>query len=413
MGFSAPAIAVIPFDNLSDADDPDLFAAGLVEDLTTRLARFGSFPVIARNSAFEIAARAQGLPLDIAEVGEELGARYVVEGSVRRVEDRVRITAQLIDSLSGRHVWAESYDEPYRELLALQENISRSIAAALVSNLEDFEGREAAGQDPEDLGAWSNTQRGWWHYYRETREDNAEARRFFERAIEQEPTWAQPHAGLALTHYKDRAHLWSESPGRSLDGLIDAAQRAVALGASDNAAHHALGHAYAMSGRTGRMIGAFTRGVELNPSDAMANNCLGAHLGQVGKTDEAVEHLNRALALSPQDPRAGTFLFNLASAHFAAGNYEAALERAEASLARMPSANAYQVAAASLAHLGRLDEARDALGELVRLRPDGTPEAIRHYYAVAKPDLVERMVEGLMLAGWDPPDTAAKVYPTM
>ncbi len=412
-GFTAPAIAVLPFDNLSDGTDPELFAAGLVEDLTTRLARWGRFPVIARNSVFEVASRTPGVPLDVAGVGEELGARYVVEGSVRRVDDQVRITVQLIDAETGHHVWAEHYDEPYESLLSLQEAMSRSVAAALVSSLDEFEARQALQEDPESLDAWRNTQRGWWLYYRETPEDNAEARRFFERAIEQEPLWAPPHAGLALTHYKDRAHLWSASPGRSLDGLIASAERAVALGSGEPAAHHALGHAYAMSGKTSRMIGAFARGVELNPSDAMANNCLGAHLGHVGELDRAVEHLTRALALSPRDPRSATFLFNLASAHFATERYEEALRWAEASLARRPNANASQVAAASLALLGRLDEARDALVELLRLRPELSPAAIAHYYAVADPDLAIRLVEGLELAGWDPPEAVGKVFPQM
>jgi len=412
-GFAAPAIAVLPFDDLSNDRDQDLFAAGLVEDLTTRLARWGDFPVIARNSVFEIASRTPSVPLDIEEVGRQLGARYVVEGSVRLVDEQVRITVQLIDALSGRHVWANAYDRPYQELLALQEEISRSVASTMVSSLADFEGREARQRDPEDLDAWSNTQRGWWHFYRETREDNAVARSFFERAIEQEPLWGKPHAGLALTHYKDRAHLWTRFPGLSLDSLIASAERAVALDETDAAAHHALGHAYAMSGKTSRMIGAFERGVELNPSDAMANNCLGAHLGLVGDLDRAVEHLNRAVALSPQDPRSATFLFNLASAHFAAGRYADALEWAEKSLSQQPGANASEIAVASLALLGRIDEARDALGELLRLRPDLSPAAVKQFYKAANPDLAARLIEGLELAGWDPPKDVGGVYPQM
>jgi adenylate cyclase len=412
-GFAAPAIAVLPFDNLSDDRDQDLFAAGLVEDLTTRLARWGDFPVIARNSVFVIASRTPGLPFDVPEIGRQLGARYVVEGSVRRVDDQVRINVQLIDSLSGRHVWANTYDQPYQELLALQEKISRSIASTMVPNLANFEGRQAMQRDPEDLDAWSNTQRGWWHYYRETRDDNAKARTFFERAIEQEPLWGQPHSGVALTHYKDRAYLWTGSPGLSLDSLIASAGRAVALDGTEPLAHHALGHAYAMSGLTGRMIGAFARGVELNPSDAMANNCLGAHLGHVGELDRAVQHLNRALALSPRDPRAATFLFNLGSAHFAAGRYAEALAWAERSLSRQPGGNAYQIAVASLALLGGTDEAQGALGELLRLRPDLSPAAIKQFYRAADPDLATRLIQGLELAGWDPPADDGGVYPQM
>ena len=404
-GFGAPAIAVLPFDNLGDDADRDLFAAGLVEDLTTRLASWGDFPVIARNSVFEIASRNPGRPLDITEVGRELGARYVVEGSVRRADDQLRVTVQLIDALSGHHVWAKSYDQTYQELLALQDEISRSIASTLVSSLTDFEGREALRRAPDDLDAWSNTQRGLWHYYRETREDNAKARAFFERAIEQEPLWGRPHAGLALTHYKDRAHLWTGLPRLSMDALIASAQRAVTLDEMDAVAHHALGHAYAMSGRTDRMIGAFARGVELNPSDAMANNCLGAHLGYIGELDRAVEHLNRARALSPLDPRMAAFLFNLASAYFAVERYADALEWSERSLSQRPAADAYQIAVASLALLGRIEEAQAPLAELLRLRPDLSPRAIEQFYAAADPELPMRLIEGLELAGWELPET--------
>ncbi|MCZ6784161.1 MAG: tetratricopeptide repeat protein [Proteobacteria bacterium] len=404
-GFAAPAIAVLPFDNLSDNSDHDLFAAGLVEDLTARLASWREFPVIARNSVFEVAARNEGAPLDVAAVGEELGARYVVEGSVRRDGDTLRVVVQLIDALSGSHVWAQTYDQKYESLLKVQDDISRSIASALVPRLAQFEGTQARHRDPESLDAWSNAQRGWWHFYRETREDNAMARAFFERAIEQEPIWTQPYAGVALTHYKDRAHLWTPFPDLSLDALILSAERAVALDPLDAAAHHALGHAYSMSGKTDRMIAAFARGTELNPSDAMANNCLGAHLGLIGEVDRAVEHLHRARALSPQDPRMVTFLFNLATAYFAVERYEDALEWAEKSLSQQPGADAYQIAVASLVPLGRIDEAQAALQELLRLRPDLSPAAIQQFYTVAEPGLAARLIKGLELAGWEPRET--------
>ena len=409
-GFVAPAIAVLPFDNMSDDTDQELFAAGLVEDLTTRLASWREFPVIARNSVFEVAARNAGAPLDVADVGAELGARYVVEGSVRRQGDRLRVVVQLIDALTGHHVWAQTYDQTYGNLLDLQDDISRAIASAMVPRLAQFEGRQALQQEPEDLDAWRNTQRGWWHYYRETREDNAEARAFFERAIEQEPRWGQPHAGLALTHYKDRAHLWTRFPGLSLDALIVSAERAVALDAMDASAHHAMDHAYAMSGKTDRMLAAFAQGVELNPSDAMANNCFGAHLGQVGDVDRAVEHLNRARALSPRDPRTGTFLFNLSVAYFAVEEYAPALDWAERSLSQLPGPDAYQIVAASLALLGRFEGAQASLEELLRLSPDLSPAAVGHLYSAGKPDLAERLIEGLKLAGWKPAETDGGVF---
>ncbi len=411
-GFSGPAIAVFPFENLSGDPEQDLLARGLVEDLTTRLARWRHFPIMGRSSIVEIATREPDARFNVG-LGAELGADYFVEGSVRRSSDVLRISAKLVEVRSGRHVWSGAYDRPYASLLEIQDEISQAIAATLVSNLDELEARLASRSNPEDLDAWGNTQRGWWHFYRETPEDNKLAREFFERAIAQDGSWGQPHAGVSLTHYKDRAHLWTDNPGRSLDRMISSAQRAIELDGTDAAAHHALGHAYSMSGLTGRMIGAFSRSVELNPSDPMANNCLGAHLGHVGELDQAVDHLRRALALSPQDPRAALFLFNLASAYFGAGEYPKALDWAERSLTRQPSANAYQIVAASLAHLGRIEEAESALAELTRLRPGLSPAAIRHYYAAADPGHAARLIEGLQLAGWVPPEDDKGVYPQM
>ncbi len=410
-GFSGPAIAVLPFHNLSGDPEQDLLARGLVEDLTTRLARWRHFPVIGRNSIVEFAT--QEPERHAGAVREQLGADYFVEGSIRRAADVVRITAKLVEVRSRSHVWAETYDRPYGALLAIQDEISQAIAATLISNLGELEGRRASLQNPEDLDAWSNTQRGWWHFYRETPEDNALAREFFERAIEQDPSWGQPHAGVSLTHYKDRAHLWSDAPGQSLDRLVAFARRAVEIDGNDASAHHALGHAYAMSGLTGRMIGAFARSVEINPSDPMANNCLGAHLGHVGETDRAIGHLRRALDLSPQDPRAPLFLTNLASAYFSAGEYEGALKWAEKSIARQPGTNAYQILVASLAYLNRLEDAETALVELTRLYPNLSPAAIRQYYAAARPEHATRVIEGLKLAGWIPPKDSGGVYPQM
>ena len=400
-GFSAPALAVLPFDNLSGDPTQDLFVAGLTEDLTTRLASWRRLPVIARNSAFKVSG--QERETDAAKAGADLGARYVVVGSVRSAGERVRVSVQLVDATTGQQVWAERYDREFAEILAMQDEITTSIVAAMQPSLLEFESDRAMHQDPDNLDAWSSAQRGWWHFNQENREDNALARDFFERAIEQDPRWGWPHAGLALTHFKDASRGWTDSPNRSIHQLVRAAERAVALDDRDASAHHALGHAYSMSGRSDKMIAAFELGAELNPSDAMANKCLGAHLAIVGRSEAALRHLERAMAISPRDPWMFAILRDVSWAHFAARDYEAALAWAERSIRQRPNPPAYQIAVASLAYLNRRDEAQRTLEELLRLQPDLSREGLQQFFASADPDFPRRLIRGLKEAGWEPP----------
>ncbi len=395
-----PAIAVLPFDDLNDDPEQALFAQGLAEDLTTRLASWRGFPVIARNSSFEVARQYQGTGVDIARAGEALGARYIVEGSVRRASDRVRISVQLIDATTGHHIWADTYDRQFSEILRLQDEISTSIVGAMHPNLLLFESERAMHQDPDDLGAWSNSQRGWWHLNQETQEGNARAQALFERAIELEPRWGWPHAGLALVHFKALSNGWTASPETAVADLLRSAETAVALDDGDPFGHHALGHAYAMSGQSDRMIGAFELSAELNPSDATASKCLGAHLAFVGQSEEAIEHLDRALSISPRDPRTYTFLLSMSWAHFSAGRYAEALEWAEKSIQQRPNAAAYQVAAASYTHLGKERDARASVADMLRLQPDLSFDGLRQFFAAANSDFVERMFDGLRKAGF-------------
>ncbi len=387
-----PAIAVLPFDNLSGDPEQSVFAAGLAEDLITRLASWRSFPVIARGSSFN-----PDLPQDRQQAGRELGARYVVEGSVREAGERVRIVVQVIDATTGRNVWVNQYDRDFNDILALQDEISEAIVGAMNPALLEFEADRAMRQDPDNLDAWNTAMRGWWHFNQETRDDLAQAVELFERAIELDPQWGSAYAGLALAHFRWLA--WSDSPEQTVQELLGAAERAVALDESDAVAHHALGHAFAMTGQTDKMIGAFARGVELNPSDAMANFCHGAHLAWVGRTEEAIETLTHAMSISPRDLRAWGFQVGMSWAHFAARDYEQALEWAHKSIQRRPNPMGYQVAAASSAHLGQLDQAQSSLRELLRLQPDLSIVGLEQFFMPADPDFRERLIDGLRKAG--------------
>ncbi len=413
-----PAVAVLPFDNLSGDPEQAFFADGLAEDLTTRLASWRSFPVIARNSSFAVARPHEGEAVDVTRAGEQLGARYVVEGSVRRRADRVRVTVQLIDATTGHLVWAVQYDRDFSDILMLQDEISKAIVGAMYPSLLQFESERSMHRDPDDLDAWSNAQRGWWHFNQETAEDNAQAQVFFERAIELDSLWGWPYAGLALVHFKAIAHGWTNALEQAITELLNAAERAVALDDKDAFGHHALGHAYSMSGQPDKMISAFELGTKLNPNDAMATKCFGAHLALVGRSEEAIEHLNRAMAISPRDPWAYRMLVDMSRAHFAAERYEDALLWAMKSIQQRPNSDAYQVAAASAAHLDRLYEARAAVDDLLRLQPDFSLDGLRQSFAAANPDFVYHMIDGLRKAGvtrerrW-PPGGPSKRQPSM
>ncbi len=387
-----PAIAVLPFENLSGDPEQSIFADGLAEDLITRLGSWRSFPVIARASSFN-----PDLPKDIKQAGLELHAQYVVAGSVRKAQDRIRINVQLIDTASGRNVWANQYDRDFSDVLALQDEITETIIGEVNPDLLQFESELAMHEDSANLDAWTTAMQGWWHFNQRTPENMAKAVELFERAVELDPQFGYAYAGLARAHYWE---LGPDSPERTVGEILAAAESAVALDEFGAEAHHALGHAFAVTGQTDRMIGAFALGVELNPSNAQANTCYGAHLAWVGRGEEAIEALTRAMSISPRDPWAFSYRTSMAWAYFAIQDYEHALEWAEEGIERRPNRRAYQVAVASLGQLGQLDRAETSLRELLRLQPDLSVAGLELMFAPANRDFVDRLLEGLRKAGW-------------
>jgi Tfp pilus assembly protein PilF len=324
-----------------------------------------------------------------------------VEGSVREAGDQVRIVVQLIDATTGHHVWAEQYDRDLGDFWALQDEISEAVVGAMNPALLHSEMERAMREDPGSLDAWNAAMRGWWHFDQFTAEDMAEARELFGRAIELDPQWGYAYAGLALSHFYELSFGWTDSPERAVEVLLEAAQKAVTLDELGAESHHALGHAFSVTGQADRMIGAFKEGVELNPSHHLANNCYGYHLAWVGRPEEAIEYITRAMSLSPRDPMAFAPRLAMSWAHFAAADYEQAVEWAEKSIQRAPHVPfAYLVAAASAAHLGDLDRAQRTLQEVSRLRPI-TLQRIEAGYRVATPDFRERLIDGLRKAGWN------------
>lgn len=395
---AVPAIAVLPFRNLSGDPRHDMFIAGLAEDLTTRLATWRSFPVIARNSAFD-----PNLPSDLREVGRILNAGYLVEGSVREVGENLRIVVQVVEATSGTHVWAEQYDRSLEDVVRMQDEITEAIVAALNPALLQAETERASYPASNNLDAWTVALRGWWHLNRDTEQDLTLARELFEQAIALDPQWDWPYASLVHVYVNELFHGYAAEPDAAVAAAIGAAEQAIALDDRDPFAHHAMGHAYALAGQDQKSLDSFAHGIELNPSDAIANFCYGSQLAYMQQIEPAIEKFQRAMSLSPRDPWMHHFRLGMAYAYFAAADYEHAADWARQSIQRQPQPDAYVLAAASASYLGQVEAAQVSLRELRRLQPGIRLADIEQGFEAigATPELIARLSTGLRSAGMD------------
>ena len=397
-GFAGrPAIAVLAFDNLSGDPEQEYFADAIVDELITRLQAWRWYPVIARNSSFVY----RGKATDVKQISAELGVRYVVEGSVRKVEDRVRVNAQLIDATTGHHVWAELYDRELRDLFAVQDEITEAIVTSINPEIRQHETRRALRADPEDLDAWESAHRAQWHSRKETREDNLVARALYERAVELDPQFVWPLFGIEMTHWFDMQNQWTDSPQRSVAEMVRMGKSAVALDPGDPIAQVARTLAYMVEGEGEKAIASAKLAIELDPSSVLGHLCAGLHLATMGRPDEGIPYLEDALRLNPTAPSRWALQLDLALAHFVAGHYEEAVHWNRRGLELRPDlARGYVGLAASYAQLGELDEARAALAKALELDPEFSLDRLQWtFLSPVDPDFVERVVDGLRKAG--------------
>ncbi len=391
-----PSIAVLPFDNLSGDPDQEYFADGIAEDIITGLSRNRGFFVIARNSSFTYKGRA----VDIRQVARELGVRYVLEGSVRKAGNRVRITAQLIDATTGSHVWADRYDRDLADIFAVQDEITQTVVATVAPELLSAEIQRAQRKAPENLDAWDCVMRSFWHLARTTEDDNAKARQLARQAIELDPGAAAGFSALAVTHVMDSVYGWGESAAQSVMDSLAAAQQAVALDNRDALAQAFLGLANVMLKRHDDGIRRLETAIEIDPNLAIAHSILGLGLALSGKSEEAAAHLNEALRLSPRDPFKFLWLFQRGVAAFVGTDYEEATEWAREAIDENPRfPSGHRLLATSLGQLGRLPEARVALDEFLHLVPDATIESIKVQTPWKHTADLERWADGLRKAG--------------
>lgn len=391
-----PSIAVLPFDNLGADPEDGHFADGLAEDLITELSRFRELFVIARNSTFAF----RGAAVDVQDVGRRLGVQYVVEGSLRRTGRRVRVTAQLIDAATGRHVWAERYDRDLDDVFAAQDELAAAIVAAIAPAV-DAHGRERARRvAPARMGAWETLQRGLWHVYRYTPEDNREAIGHFERAIAMDPDFASAHAALGYAHYV--GCMWgfaTDLPAAARTALASAS-RAAALDGRDAFARSVNARALMLVGNVQAAIAEATAAVELNVNLAAAHYALGFALAVGGRGDDALAAVDRAIRLSPYDPLMHAFLTLRSAILIVLGRHEEGLATA-LDAQRQPSCTAWGwlQAAAALANLGRLDEARASVARAREMKPDASMRWVRALFAGGDRDSLKRFLDGLERAG--------------
>jgi len=400
-----PSIAVLPFTNLGGDPQQEYFADGIAEDLITALSCIRWLFVTARNSTFAY----KGQSPDVRRVGKDLGVHYVVEGSVRKGGERVRITAQLVDAATGNHIWAEHYDRNLSDIFALQDEISETMVAALQGEVGEFERERAHRKPPESLDAWESYQRGMWHLWRYNAKDMAEARRLFQRAADLDPHFAQAVAALGFTLFVDVILAFTNTPLETLEQALRFANQAVALDDKEAMAHHTFGRVQTLRGEYDAAIAELRTAIDLNPSSAMAHNGLGMAFWLTGQLDEAISEYDTAIRLSPRGPGAWGFYNLRAQARFFMGDYEAAVEDARSAIMR-PSAkfHPHPVLASALALLDRREEAKIALDKLLEIKPDFSPNDIFSAFSPLNPEALrprfKTWIDGLRKAGLDIPD---------
>ncbi len=389
-----PAIAVLPFEARGTDPDQALLADGIAEDAIARLSAFRLFPVISRSSTFTY----KGKRVDARQVSRELGARYVVEGSVQEIGDRVRVGVQLIDGVQGVQVTSDRWERERGDVLALQDDIVAMIAGALEPALARAERQRAQRKPVPQLDAWESFQRArWLAFGLRSADDVREAVLLYARARELDPSFATAAALEALARFTLITYLWEPDPERAAVEVLRIAEIGLALDEEDPSVQAALGYACGINGDHAREIAAFERAIELNPSLTIAYDGLAGALS-TERPDDAIRISEKAIRLSPRDPHMYFLVHRIAVAHLMAGRYAEAIARDEEALRlRADQPQIYRVLAAAYGYLGRSPEARAALDRMRRVAPQFTLEGFRRANSAA---LVERCLEGWRRAGW-------------
>jgi len=400
-----PSIAVMPFTNMSGEPEQEYFSDGVTEDIITALSRLRWFFVIARNSTFVY----KGQAADLRQVGRDLGVRYILEGSVRKNGQQVRITGQLTDAVAAHHIWADRYDRELDDIFAVQDEITASVTAAIEPELLAAEGLRAETRSIDDLDAWDLVARALAHFWKLTSGHSESAIAILRQAVDRHPDYAPAHSLLAFALLV-AAHMgWVPPANNGETGWVSLgnhrelaeslAHRAYELDENDPWAHMALGYLAFTARQTDEALRHFRSAIDLNPNFAAAYGYVGWVLVHDGQSDEAIRNLRQAIRMSPHDPFNVFFLAGLAAAHYFDGRYTEAIAMAQQALQLRPGhLGARRKLCASLAQAGLVEEARSALSVLREMQPNISIAWIRQSVPYTSESMT-RFLEGMRKAG--------------
>lgn len=391
-----PSLAVLPFDNFSSAPDQEYFAKGMSEDLITDLSKISGLLVISRTSTFNY----EGSKADIRDIAQDLGVRYVLEGSVRRAGDEVRINAQLIDADTGNHLWAERYDGKIDNIFDLQDQITDKIVSALALKLSSSEKEIISRAITENIEAYDYFLQGRDKFFLLSKAENPVAREFYEKAVELDPEFAEAWASLGWTHVFDFMNGWSSTPERSLELSMEKANRAISL---DNT----LPIAYFVRGLTHREMGHWSeslvdleQAIKLDPNYANAHVLLATLLYYAGRPQEGLERMQKAIELNPHHPY--NYPFHLGQAYFILKRYDEAIAEFEQAISTNPASERVHVwLAAALANAGNTDDAEWEVDQVITSNPDFSLERFLLANPFKNPEDMELLVDGLHKSGFN------------
>jgi adenylate cyclase len=391
-----PSIAVLAFQNMSGDVEQEYFADGIAEDIITALSKSRWLFVIARNSSFTY----KGHAVDIKQVGRELGVRYVLEGSVRKAGNRLRITGQLVEAATGAHLWAERYDRGLEDIFAVQDEITHSIIGALAPGILAAEIQRSQGKETAELGQWERLMRAHWHIRRFTREDSDVAIGMLDELLRRQPDNALALADLAFSLHFAALFGWTDAPAAAQQRFSEAGRRAVASDDQDAAAHTSLAIHELFMGQHDNSIRRLRRAIDLDPNSSFARGYLGTAYAFGGECDLAIENVQEAIRLSPRDFLMVIWFTVSAWAHLSAEDFEQAADCGRRAIDCNPAfPDAHVTFAAASAHLGRMDDARAGLDEFIRLMPGLTMGDERLTRPFRRPADRERFLDGLRKAG--------------
>jgi adenylate cyclase len=393
-----PSVAVLPFANMSSDPEQEFLADGIAEDVITALSRYPSLFVTARNSTFTY----KGRPVEIRQIGRDLGVRYVLEGSLRKAGNRIRVTAQLVEAETGNHVWAERYDRDLADIFAVQDEISLAAVIAIAPAIAEAERQRAMRKPPDSLDAWAAYQRGLWHVSKGNVDDNATAQELFARAIDLDPAFAGGYKGLAMATLNAAADFQVADLGEASNETERLIREAITRDGTDSEARALLSNVLRIRGQLALALAEAESALAVNPNLAAAHRARAAALIFSGSREDGIAAAQTSLRLEPRAQSTAATMNWIVCALYFCGEYAACAEAARRALQSYPGyILPYRWLVAALGQLGLVDEAGAALGKAIAVAPASFDMYVRNRVPWMQPEDYAHMLDGLRKAGWE------------